>query len=82
MTTPWLNLIFLRLIESTDLTVTLNRLASYRAYDPDFNNTGMNIVASGPIAVVWGEASLNQAGAACASYQPKYGPWVYGCSDH
>ena len=53
-----------------ETTVTLNRLASYRAYDPDFNNTGMNIVASGPIAVVWGEASLNQAGAACANTSP------------
>jgi uncharacterized repeat protein (TIGR01451 family) len=53
-----------------ETTVTLNRLASYRAYDPDFNNTGMKIVASGPIAVVWGEASLNQAGAACANTSP------------
>ena len=34
----------------------------------------MNIVASGPIAVVWGEASLNQTGAACAVTSPNMRP--------
>ena len=38
-----------------DVVVMLNRLDVYRAFDPDNDNTGMNISATGPIAVAWGE---------------------------
>lgn len=38
-----------------DATYTLDRLASQRIFDPDNDNTGMNIWATAPIAVTWGE---------------------------
>lgn len=38
-----------------DRTYILNRLDSQRAFDPDNDNTGMHIWATGPIAVAWGE---------------------------
>jgi len=34
---------------------TLNRIEMQRIFDPDNDNTGMHIWATGPIAVVWGE---------------------------
>jgi uncharacterized repeat protein (TIGR01451 family) len=40
-----------------DLTYTLNRLDSQRIFDPDNENSGMHIWATGPIAVAWGEDS-------------------------
>ncbi len=41
-----------------DATYTLNRLQVQRIFDPDNDNTGMNIWATGPIAVAWGEDPL------------------------
>jgi len=38
-----------------DLTFTLNRLETRRVFDPDRENTGMHIWATGDIAVAWGE---------------------------
>lgn len=38
-----------------EATFTLNRIERQKIFDPDRNNTGMHIWATGPIAVVWGE---------------------------
>jgi uncharacterized repeat protein (TIGR01451 family) len=38
-----------------DATYTLNRLESQKIFDPDRDNTGMHIWATGPLAVAWGE---------------------------
>jgi LPXTG-site transpeptidase (sortase) family protein len=40
---------------TADLTFTLNRLETRRVFDPDRENTGMHIWATGDIAVAWGE---------------------------
>jgi len=40
---------------TADRTYTLNRLDCQKVFDPDNDNTGMNIWASGPVAVAWGE---------------------------
>ncbi|GAB4578212.1 MAG: hypothetical protein Fur0022_09460 [Anaerolineales bacterium] len=53
-----------------DFTTTVDQLDSLRVYDPDFDNSGMHIVSSAPIAVAWGEADLNQAGSSCAITSP------------
>ncbi len=38
-----------------DVSYTLDRLDSQKIFDPDYDNTGMHIYATGPIAVAWGE---------------------------
>ena len=38
-----------------DATFTLNRIQVQKIFDPDRDNTGMHIWATGSIAVVWGE---------------------------
>jgi uncharacterized repeat protein (TIGR01451 family) len=53
-----------------DITYVLDQLESKRIYDPDNNNTGMNLVANGPFAAAWGQAGINQSGASCASTAP------------
>ncbi|HLF37610.1 MAG TPA: hypothetical protein VI520_06720, partial [Anaerolineales bacterium] len=40
---------------TVDATFTLNRLQTQRVFDPDNENTGMHIFATGDIAVAWGE---------------------------
>ena len=40
---------------TTDLTFTLDRLETQLVFDPDNENTGMEITATGPFVVVWGE---------------------------
>ncbi len=40
---------------SADLSFVIDRLEVTRVFDPDNENTGMHIWASGPIAVAWGE---------------------------
>ncbi|MGH2618942.1 MAG: sortase [Anaerolineales bacterium] len=40
---------------TVDATFTLNRLQTQRVFDPDDENTGMHIFATGDIAVAWGE---------------------------
>jgi len=44
-----------------DATYTLDRIEIQRLFDPDNDNTGMHIWATGPLAVVWGE-DANAAG--------------------
>ncbi len=53
-----------------DKTLILDQLESIRIYDPDFNNTGMNLVGNGPFAAAWGEAGLDQSGASCGGSSP------------
>lgn len=38
-----------------DATYVLDRLNVQKVFDPDFDNTGMHIVATGPLALAWGE---------------------------
>lgn len=40
-----------------DVSFTLDRLQSQKVFDPDNENTGMHIYATGDIAVAWGEDS-------------------------
>lgn len=40
---------------TVDATFTLNRLQTQRVFDPDDENSGMHIFATGDIAVAWGE---------------------------
>ncbi|OGO71216.1 MAG: hypothetical protein A2Z37_07255 [Chloroflexi bacterium RBG_19FT_COMBO_62_14] len=40
---------------AADTSFTLNRLETQRVFDPDDENTGMHIWATGDIAVAWGE---------------------------
>jgi hypothetical protein len=40
---------------TVDATFVLNRLDSQKIFDPDNENTGMHIWATGPIAVAWGQ---------------------------
>ena len=37
----------------------LERLQTIEVYDPDLDNTGMHIVSTAPVAVVWGESPLS-----------------------
>jgi uncharacterized repeat protein (TIGR01451 family) len=53
-----------------ETTLVLDQLESVRVYDPDYNNTGMNLVGNGPFAAAWGEAGLNQGGSACGGSSP------------
>ena len=53
-----------------DVTYNIDQLESVRIYDPDHVNTGMNLVASAPIAVSWGEAGIDEHGTACSSGTP------------
>ena len=53
-----------------DNTLILDQLESIRVYDPDFNNTGMNLVGNGPFAAAWGEAGLDQSGVSCGGSSP------------
>jgi uncharacterized repeat protein (TIGR01451 family) len=53
-----------------ETTYNLNQLQSQRIYDSDFNNTGMYIMANGPLAAVWGQAGMNQDGDACIAGTP------------
>ncbi len=46
-----------------DRIYTLDRLQIQKIFDPDFNNTGMHIWATDPLAVAWGE-DPNTAGTA------------------
>jgi uncharacterized repeat protein (TIGR01451 family) len=48
-------------------TFILDQLESIRIYDPDHDNTGMNLVANGPFAAAWGEAGIDEHGVACSS---------------
>jgi uncharacterized repeat protein (TIGR01451 family) len=41
---------------------TLNRTDAQKIFDPDNDNTGMHIWATGPLAVVWGETGSPEAG--------------------
>ncbi|GIK42091.1 MAG: hypothetical protein BroJett011_59240 [Chloroflexota bacterium] len=40
---------------TVDATYTLNRLQVQKIFDPDNDNTGMHIWATGPLALMWGE---------------------------
>jgi len=42
-------------------TYTLNRTDAQKLFDPDNDNTGMHIWATGPLAVVWGEDGATAA---------------------
>lgn len=53
-----------------EVTYVIDKLESVRIYDPDHVNTGMNLVASAPIAAAWGEAGLDEHGTACVSTAP------------
>ena len=55
---------------SYDVTYNIDRLESVRIYDPDHVNTGMNLIASAPIAAAWGEAGLDEHGTACVATAP------------
>ncbi len=48
---------------AADAVYTLDRLQTQKIFDPDDDNTGMHIWASGPLAVAWGE-DPNTAGTA------------------
>jgi len=48
-----------------DGTYILDQLESIRIYDPDYDNTGMNLVANGPFAAAWGEAGIDEDDVAC-----------------
>ncbi len=37
----------------------LDRLHTIEVYDPDMDNTGMHIVSTAPVAVVWGESPIS-----------------------
>jgi uncharacterized repeat protein (TIGR01451 family) len=50
-----------------DGTYILDQLESIRIYDPDHDNTGMNLVANGSFAAAWGEAGIDEDGVACSS---------------
>jgi uncharacterized repeat protein (TIGR01451 family) len=54
----------------SDHTYVLDQLQSIRIYDPDYDNTGMNLVANGSFAAIWGEAGLDQSGASCSNGVP------------
>jgi uncharacterized repeat protein (TIGR01451 family) len=53
-----------------DVTYNVDQMESIRIYDPDHVNTGMNLIASAPIAVAWGEAGLDELGTACVATAP------------
>ena len=50
-----------------EATYVLDQLEAVRIYDPDFDNTGMDLVANGPFAAAWGEAGLDQSGTSCGA---------------
>ncbi|MDM8517700.1 DUF4347 domain-containing protein [Desulfobacterales bacterium HSG16] len=41
-----------------DSIYTIDRLESLKVFDPDSDNTGMHISATGPISVAWGEDAI------------------------
>ena len=60
-----------------DLTATLDRLDSYRVYDPDINNTGMQYRFQWSHSSCLGRSQFESEWRRLCGYQSQYGSGIY-----